>query len=873
MKIKLSRKILKRVIFILIGVWLLLLVALFLTSGKFEEQAIKMFHNQVAKYLKTQIIIKNTKDINLTFFRNFPNASLTIRNAYILSVTEYDRSEFKDFNDQDTLLYAGRVSLVLDLWSLLSNKYELKKIIIEDGRINILTDSGGDINYDIFRDDGPEDSEEDVEYNTEKIILTNMQVNYLDRSLDLDYTGKIDEAAASGSIKGYNFKLDIEGKIVKNTLRYEHYYFKHPKIISTVVTVEKDRESYTLSGGVATAYGIPVNFHGNYNFVRKSYAYNFKMKDESVRDVDPYLLEMYLSDLQLYPEKGYLSLNLDVSADSNTNNKYDARFNLKKGAMYNHPMKVRIEDIFLSGTYSNGRQRNALSSTLTIDNLSCTSGQSKLSFTGSISNFESPRISGDLSGTLELEKLMVSKNLADQVVLGGMAYADFKVDGSIGSLDNISTRDLKSVKLQGKVILDQAYIQQKDNSLPEVSLTGEIGLKNLMEISLKDLKVTTGKSDLLVNGNLDNLPQFSSDKSLIPRFTGNIRSNEFNVKDIMVGGDTKKSEPLRLELPDSVYLTGSLQINNFHFDNFDATQVTSNLEYVPRKLTLSSFNMNTQGGRLESSHTIEQKGEQIYTHSDLKFLNLDIGDLFYAVNDFNLEIITHNNIDGTLNGTAMINGCWDLELNPVYDELTGEALIAIEKGELKDYQPMMALSAFIEMEELKHIKFDRMTMDIDISDRNLHIAETNIKSSVFAISGSGDHRFDNSYTYRVQVRLDEVLWRKLIKRKPQSDEFGYVVDDGLGKTIVPLILTGKDTLYTVTYDREKAGSNFRDKLTREKEEIRNLRKRDRKKEDAYKDDIRINWEEEKKEEEQQQDIRIEEYEEEDDEFIINFDPG
>ena len=134
---------------------------------------------------------------------------------------------------------------------------------------------------------------------------------------------------------------------------------------------------------------------------------------------------------------------------------------------------------------------------------------------------------------------------------------------------------------------------------------------------------------------------------------------------------------------------------------------------------------------------------------------------------------------------------------------------------------MLGLSRFIDVQELRDIKFKTLKNQIFIRDRKVTIPEMDIHSTAFHIKGSGIHDFDNNYDYRIQVELNEVLSMKARKKRREMEEF-LVNEDNSGGLKIPLKIVGKGNIYKVDYDSKKAVVLFKNNINREKEEIRKL---------------------------------------------------
>ncbi len=143
-------------------------------------------------------------------------------------------------------------------------------------------------------------------------------------------------------------------------------------------------------------------------------------------------------------------------------------------------------------------------------------------------------------------------------------------------------------------------------------------------------------------------------------------------------------------------------------------------------------------------------------------------------------------------------------------------------GALIDFDPVMALSTFIELSELENIKFDRLENEFFIRSNVFYVPMMDIKSSAVDLSVNGKHSFDNDYQYHVKMLLSEILSNKARKNRTLSDEFGEVEDDGLGRTSVFLKIDGRGEEVKVSYDMKAAGSQIKEDIKKEKQALKTI---------------------------------------------------
>ena len=140
-----------------------------------------------------------------------------------------------------------------------------------------------------------------------------------------------------------------------------------------------------------------------------------------------------------------------------------------------------------------------------------------------------------------------------------------------------------------------------------------------------------------------------------------------------------------------------------------------------------------------------------------------------------------------------------------------QADVEIINGELLKFEPMLSLSKFISVDELKNIKFKTLRNTITISDQKIRIPEMLISSSAFEITLSGIHSFDYNFDYRLRVALSDVLFNKAKRKKKEIEDY-LVMEDNVDETIIPISIIGNPDNFKVNFDSKKAFYLIREKI-------------------------------------------------------------
>jgi hypothetical protein len=282
-------------------------------------------------------------------------------------------------------------------------------------------------------------------------------------------------------------------------------------------------------------------------------------------------------------------------------------------------------------------------------------------------------------------------------------------------------------------------------------------------------------------------------------------------------------QPVAFTFPDDIEARIRFKTDNIVYGSFSADNISGILNFRRGLLDISELNINALGGTQKGEFYIVQNRNKTYiSHGIFTFENIDITKTFTAFKNFGQDFLKAENIAGTLSGNLTILMPMDSMLKPDIKALTAEGRYIIENGSLKNFEPVKALSGFIELSELENIKFSRLENDLFIKNNYLAVPQMDIKSSAADISVNGKHSFNNDYEYHVKVYLSEILSKKARNNSRYSTEFGPVEEDGLGRTSIYLKLTGNGENVKVTADLKATRNNIKQSLKNEKGTLKNI---------------------------------------------------
>jgi hypothetical protein len=329
-----------------------------------------------------------------------------------------------------------------------------------------------------------------------------------------------------------------------------------------------------------------------------------------------------------------------------------------------------------------------------------------------------------------------------------------------------------------------------------------------------------GDSHFRFNGEISKLISYIHNRSAPLGITADLFSETFNLQQIInsVAADSKTERGIIF--PEKMNLHVRYSFSQFQKDRFQANNLRGILHYNSPMLVIDSLFMQTLDGTVNGQVALFQdKEKEIHTTVSANLYKIDIQHLFYVFNNFGQSQITDRHLMGNLSGDSDFSATFDDHFKIISSSIVNTSEVVIRDGELKNFEPIMALSKYIDVRELEDIQFSALQNTVMIKDRQVIIPQMDIRSNALDLSASGVHNFNKEYEYRVRLLLSELLYQKARKGRDEHLNISRDEDDTL--TLFLLIYNeGKNV--KVEYDREKAAEKIREDLQQEKDDLKQI---------------------------------------------------
>lgn len=821
-----------RAFFWMTGIVVFLFSVLIVLTFVFEDDIKKYVTEELNTHLNTRIIVA-PEDINLTFIKDFPNASVEFQNVTALDANAEPEDSTSALHDRDTLFSAGEVSFSFSILDIFRENYTIRNISLEDGMVDVRVDAKGNDNYHFLKADTvatTSDSSE-VAFALEEITFTNVDLGYSDAPSESVYKLHVNDLVFAGDFASGEFDLSTEADFLIQELKQKDIsLFKgNSGHLNLGMNINTHTGAYAITTGELQIAEFMLALSGSVEDKQNNYLVDLLVKGQDVDIASaisllPDSARAGIADFESTGEFYFEATVKGLSGDTLTPD-VEASFGIRSGATLTRKNSgVTLSDISLTGIYSNASG----STRLEISEFNARTAKSKLEGTFAMKG-KNPEYAATLNGSIDLAELEEIFEFDTVNAMSGKM--DIHIDASGAPVDghSVTAADFRKFKTTGELKLTDAVFGIKNSSLNGDSLNGQLAFDG-NNVSIKQFSGNYSGSDFVISGSIKNLLGFVFTDEEMLSIDGEVTSRNLDLNTLLGGQESNATDTsYQLILPKRLKLKLGANIRHAEFRRFTADALTGNVEMRNQALYVNNLSFRTMDGTITGSGSIDATdSDSLLISCVTKISDVSITKLFYQFENFGqaegMETIGDKNVSGILNSDVTFASMWDNRLNVNEKTIYTLADVSIEQGELKDFEPLMALSGFINVEDLKDIKFKSLQNQIEIRNRVVSMPKMEIKSSAVDLTMSGTHDFDNMIDYHFVVSLDELRARKAKTSKKENNEFGEEVEeDGTRRYKLYVAMKGPVDDPEISYlDRKGFIEQKKEEIRQEKQNLKEI---------------------------------------------------
>jgi len=836
----------------ILGISVLVVVLTSVIIGLFYGEEMKQLAiREINKNLATELKVEK---VDFSLLRHFPYASVDLKNVMAKDALPLTANgspltpKGEKQSGSDTLLVAKRLSLLFNVIGIFSNHVSIKKIVVDDGSVHVRIDENGKNNYHFWKSSKAMGDSAGSVIDLQKIVLKNVHVTYDNLHDHQRYACIANDGVLTGRFAKDEFELKTDAG-----LSIEHLYIggtdyladKNIKVKCRLL-VNNKTEQYRFEETTVRLANLQFDVAGDVTSTDKATAMNLKINSHKadLQELFSVLPASYLNYFSRFKTKGKLAFQSEIKGEAGHGNRPDVKFTfaLTDGSLSPKSASVALKELNLNGTLvSSSSHQQEL-------NIRSFNGQLEgrpISGDLKISDFQNPYLSLHAKADVDLASVRPFIDHDTLESLKGNMKLDVAFTGKVKDLKQYVSREDYHSTSSGSIVLNDVAFKLKRNPLEFKNISGQFSLDD-NNVDVQSLDGNVSSTDFHLKGVFKKFITFV----LIPNQSTTIdvalTSSLIELNELLANksasavGDTS----YKIKINPRLICALNVSAKKLVFRKFEATNITGMVKVQNQIISSTNLAFNSMDGNVTMSADIAtNRSDNVLMGCRARINRINITELFSEMENFGQTTMTDKNVKGVLTADVDFNSTWSKDLVINSSSVVSQADISITNGELNDFKPILPLSKYLKLADLKHIKFATLTNKITIRDRKIFFPSMEINSTALNLTASGTHDFDNMVDYKLKMLLSDVLGRKV--KDQQNTEFGVIEDDGLGRSKLFIAMKGPVDNPKFSIDRKAIEEKIKSDLLADKQNVKSILKQEF---GLYKKDPSVQLPKKKKEE-------------------------
>lgn len=758
----------------MVGVILLLYTIVYFYVSANKKSIIKQVTTEISKRMNGNVSIR---DVELSFFTNFPKISVVLHNIVIRD-TMYEKH-------RHTFFEADKVFVRVGFWKMVKKQSSLTGLRIEDGTMYLFTDTSGFTNkylFDMKSDTAKAGTKKgnnelkNIELKNVRFIIEDLQKEKLHNLL----VNKLDADIKEDNDSTLN--VDIDNNMFVNSLAFNlprGSYLKEKSFAGKfLLRYDKGNKQIQFDSIDVNIAKHPFNLTGRFDLAevagrKPQFSFTVHTKNVEYEFAKKLLTQKIDSALSIMSATNKLDISASIIGPIRGGEPLIRAWWTARHSDVKSPL-VEFDDCSFTGSYINevvpGLPRKDPNSKIEIETF--TGKWQGLPITSEkiiINDLNKPTLICDIKSSFPLTTLNDFLNSAAITLSGGQASVDISYKGPLAK-----NRTYNSF-VNGAITIKNGTADYNPRSIPLKNVNGKILFQN-SDVLVKNLSCQVLNNNIIMEGSAKNALSLVNTEPNKVILDWSIYSPSLNLgsftsllqqrKKVVT---TKKGLGNKLESTarklDAVLESGSINLSlkadKLLYKKFDATDVTAYVTILQNSWQLQKVNLNHAGGHMNITGSLEDKSANYHLAKvNVELENVDVSKTFAAFSNFGQDGITSESIRGKL--TSEINASLALDdSGKVYpSSMDGVVNFSLKDGALIDYEPVKKLQIFLfKKRDFANIQFAELKNTLEIKNQEVKISRMEIQSSVLSMFVEGIFSMKKTTDITIQVPLSNLKKR------------------------------------------------------------------------------------------------------------------
>lgn len=741
---------------IVIGLLLLIIIALpFVFKGKIE----KTVKSEINKNLNAVVTFDG---VGLSLLRHFPDLTVKVIDFSVVGTGDFGK---------DTLASIPALSLTLDLASVFrGSDYKVKQISLTSPRLLFKVLKNGKVNWDIMKPSATADSVSQpstFKVYLDKVSISDMLLVYDDAEIPTMIAFDGLTGTLSGDMTADITSLDMKAVIGSITADYDgiRYLSKTKGEISTLLNADLKTWTFTFKDGNLSLNDLKITADGFFAMPEEGYKMDIKFaaKENTFKAFLSLIPAIYSKDFDNIKTSGTMAFDGFVKGLYSDVTIPAFAINLKVAdGMFSYPgLPGKVSDINLQAAIANpdGVMDHT---TVDVPRMHLSMMQSPVDITLALRTpISDPDINATVKGTVNLENVSKIYPLGDKTKLSGVVNADMAFSGKMSAIEKGAYDQFKA---SGFATVDKLVYEGAEVPQPVHISKARLDFTPAYA-QLTGLAMSIGKSDLSMNGKVENYIPYVMKKKAVLKGSFTATSNLMDINSLMAGTTSpttsKDSSSLSvIKIPGDMDLTLNTAFKKLVYDTYDMSDVSGVVKVKDQALLLEGLELNMLGGAmsLKGSYSSFDPAKPM-VDMDLQVKNIDVKQTFQAFNSVQKFAPIAAKLNGIINTNLKFKGALKKNMMPELTSVSAYGLLLSDVLKLVNLNTLGKIADLLKIEKLRNPSLENINLSFDVVN-----GKTTVKPMDFKL---GSYKANISGT----AGLDQVLNFVLTMDIPRA-EFG-----------------------------------------------------------------------------------------------------
>jgi len=804
-----SMILIKRIFFVVFLLLIILSVAGIIIHWKYADELKEKALQAIRSTIETDATFND--DISVSLWQDFPLIAVEIREVYI-----------QDAFRTDTLLAAKKTFVQFNLIKIIRGNYSIAGISVSDGFLRLKRNKHDRWNYHVWKTDTAS-AKKKIDFSIETLALENIELRYDDRMVDLHIHFFSQNSKIKGRFTDENQRLNLSlnGFMHQLVITGKDRIVSLPLSVAGVLNIRSKEKIYTVEMGNAMLANNEMVWNGEWKRDQNG-DMNMRLKvhaDNMAPDVLlPHLWPQIPENIRKLKLKGNSDFILTMEGPFTKTHgpELAATISMKSGQLLFQ--KTQVSDLNFEGNLFMHDIKRSKAMRLQFESFDLKTPQGNVKGTGTLIDLSNPYLKINSTGTSRLEEIIGVTGISNQIKGSGNVAWNIAFEGPLGKDFNTTLKELRKMNWSGDINLSEAEMEFN---------TGIPILKNLVatismatnQTNVKNCSGTIGHITFDGSLQMPDLKSIIIEKTQPILLNGNIHIKELNIAALPQEWQFETKTEAATEPSRIVTLQVNTEVDLIRYRNFTATNISGKMQIENDLLKVSNLQFKTLDGSAKANLIYHPVKTGYQLNIDAKLVDINMSRALFEWDNFGQNTIASQNLKGR--STAQIEAHIFVNKNYeiVKEKLRIETDIEISGGELINFEPLLAISKFISVDELKHVKFDTLRNHISIKDSRLFIPKMSIESNILNVDIFGEQGFNREMDYHINLLLNDILRRKTKKKKTFD---GHEILDEKGKTRLFLWIRGMPDNLKVGFDKQEISKKIKTDFRKEGQTIKQL---------------------------------------------------